>query len=361
MTDGDPAEGLRLGIAHYLAGRWRDALDGLDDARRRAPFSPERRYLGGLCHYRLGRPGKGAALVSQSISLMPTIRNYDIVREFMLHQGMTSETALLERRFFDYLRFKTIDAFLISYPKCGRTWLRLMLARYLLGDREAGDPLDLQAVTRAEPALATVAVSHDDYPHWKPADRVGRNKMAYSGKKVLFLARDPRDAIVSNYFEDRHRTGTFFGSGDSENISKFIRRKVGGISNIVAFYNSWSENTKTPVDFKVVTYEDMHAQPEATIRECALFFGWPILDDARIREVANECRFEKMRTLEEQGKLGPVDIDFAAAKEAEAYKVRRGEVGGYTRYLTRADIDYVEDYLDGNLSDLFSCYRYRTR
>ena len=100
------------------------------------------------------------------------------------------------------------EAFLISYPKCGRTWLRMLLSRaleihygapdidYLCGDFLGGNVA----------GAPRIRVSHDDDPHWKTPRGLDRRKRRYRGKQVVLLVRDPRDVVVSMYFERSRRS-----------------------------------------------------------------------------------------------------------------------------------------------------------
>ena len=79
-------------------------------------------------------------------------------------------------------RFRRIDeradVFLISYPKCGRTWLRMLVSRALslhTGVDDA-DYLATSILDGANEHLPHIRVSHDDNPHWKRADQLERSK-----------------------------------------------------------------------------------------------------------------------------------------------------------------------------------------
>src|SRR5688572_1236245 len=67
-----------------------------------------------------------------------------------------------------YLAFLRPRSFIISYPKCGRTWLRLLLGQILSGSETVdvdrhGELLEISA-SRAD--TGAIDVSHDDYPQW---------------------------------------------------------------------------------------------------------------------------------------------------------------------------------------------------
>ena len=102
---------------------------------------------------------------------------------------------------------RTADVVILSYPKCGRTWLRIMLGKSLALHYGLGDvnylANDLLAGTDSK--SLRIRVSHDDNPHWKEPARLSRRKGRYRRQKVVFLVRDPRDVVVSMYFERSRR------------------------------------------------------------------------------------------------------------------------------------------------------------
>jgi len=316
-------------------------------------------YLAGLCQSRTGGAGLGSGRIERAMALKPELEDYDILRDRLIQQGNGDPAQTWEARFSLYRLFQIVDAFLISYPKCGRTWLRALLGKYVLGRVGRGDPLEILQLTASNPSFRTLEVSHDDYPHWKPAGRIFVNKRAYRGKRVIFLARDPRDTLVSYYFQYTRRgdrelanDGGFDGS-----LSDFIRHDIGGLPSLVAFYNVWARNREVPAGFLLVTYEDMQKDVRKVLRDVAAFLRWPDRDEAFIDQVVAFGSFENMRELEESNALDNVRLQAPDSGDPESFKVRRGKVGGFTDYLTDEDVDYIDAYLRDNLDEYFAVYK----
>ena len=55
-----------------------------------------------------------------------------------------------------------------------------------------------------------------------------------------------------------------------------------------------------------------------------------------------------LNELSEENILAPAD-----SQDPESFKVRRGEIGGYVRYLSTADVEYVEERIRRNIPSLF--------
>ena len=94
---------------------------------------------------------------------------------------------------------------MVSFGKSGRTWLRVLLSRVYqlqhgLGERAVigFDNLHFQA-----DGVPKIMFTHDNYVK----DYTGHrdSKADFYDKKVVFLARDPRDVAVSQYFQWKYR------------------------------------------------------------------------------------------------------------------------------------------------------------
>jgi hypothetical protein len=212
--------------------------------------------------------------------------------------------------------------FLVSYPKSGRTWLRMMLKE-----------LDVE-----------FHFTHDGFGGSKarPFDetRVGRRKR-YQNQPVVFLYRDPRDTVVSDYFWRARRKETYGGT-----ITEFIRDPLCGIERIARFNLAWLERGRRLPAFMSITYEELRANPVAGVRHILEFAGVASSDSKIARAVENNT-FERMKEREAQGAYAKYRGKFFTPKlaEPEAYKVRRGKRGGYVDSLSREDISYCDDIL----------------
>ena len=105
----------------------------------------------------------------------------------------------------EFVKLKAADRLLVSFGKSGRTWLRVMLSRfyqqtYGVPEREM---LEYDNLKRLNPAIPSVFFTHGNYLR----DYTGNwdDRSDYYRAKVLFLARDPRDVAVSQYFHWKFR------------------------------------------------------------------------------------------------------------------------------------------------------------
>jgi hypothetical protein len=202
----------------------------------------------------------------------------------------------------------------VSYPKSGRTWLRVMLD-------ELGIPLRY--------AHGGSAFHQDRFR--SPSDFLGKSK-------VLFLHRGPIDTTVSGFFQVTKREawrGLFTGS-----MSEFIRSPL-GITRTLRFNSTWLDALPGE-EALATTYEALHMDTDAELRRIAEWLGVSASAE-RIAEASQAGQFETMKAKETAGsysdkydhRLEPSDVT-----DPNSFKVRRGVVGGYRKYLSDADIEF---------------------
>lgn len=210
----------------------------------------------------------------------------------------------------------------VSFPKSGRTWLRVML-----------DGLKLDA-----------KYTHDGSGHSKTGhvEELQPASEAFAGKTIVFLYRDPRDTVVSGYFQTAKRLGGYEGT-----ISDFIRDPRHGIEKIVRFNMEWLARGADLGKFHAVTYEDLKADTAGALTAIVGFVGAECTPQEIVTTV-DEASFEKMQARERSGELGerygramlPAD-----SSDPDSYKVREGIVGGFRKHLGDDDIAFCDEVL----------------
>ena len=64
-----------------------------------------------------------------------------------------------------------------------------------------------------------------------------------------------------------------------------------------------------------------------------------------------------MKNMEQDNVLNNARLKPPEDGDPEGFKIRRGKVGGYVDYLSKDDIEYIDQYLDANLDDFYSFYK----
>src|SRR5690606_32471735 len=88
-----------------------------------------------------------------------------------------------------------------------------------------------------------------------------KGKERYEKSKVIFLVRDPRDVVVSMYFEKSKRIPARKDETNEKpftgTIKQFLYHEEGSIETIIEFMNIWYLNRNVPKDFMLVKYEEL--------------------------------------------------------------------------------------------------------
>lgn len=242
-----------------------------------------------------------------------------------------------------YIKRRIPDCYILSYRKCGRTWLRMMVAKSLsLYHKSAHEYIfDSTELIRR----GYINVPYVDFTH---GDEIFKSDMPlldrYRKKKCVFLVRDPRDVAVSYYF---HRTKR---AGESYDISDFIRHKEFGIESIIFYMNRWYEIREIFSHFTIIRYEDMKRNTHDSLKTLLSFIGYCDICDEIVAESVNYASIENMRKLsvtklKKEKRLAPKKHD-----DPESYKVRKAKVNSYKEYLSPEDILFMENMIKDNLN-----------
>lgn len=287
-----------------------------------------------------GRPARGLWRSAKRL-LRRYVGRERAIRWRLLRASLAPRSILAEMR---------ADTFLISYPKCGRTWLRIMLSKALAEHFGVADIdyLDSNLLGMEGQGLPRVRISHDSAPHWKTPGQLPTSKRRYRKKKVLLLVRDPRDVVVSMYFERSRRELVYDGS-----LSEFLHEKKGSLDTIIEYYNVWARNRAVPRGFHLVRYEDLQRDAAAELMKIMEFLGLEGVSGEALRSAVDFASFKNMRAMEKKDALGSGRLRPRNEKDRESYKTRRGKVGGFVDYLSPEEIAWVNDRIAEKLDPLF--------
>lgn len=191
------------------------------------------------------------------------------------------------------------EFFLVSYPRSGNTWLRVILG-YLLSAQARSGSRDVVAFhnvgnyvpdSHQEGQLAQVLDRTSDFFQLpvqvvKSHDSFGP---FYWGKKVIYVVRDGRDVIRSYFHYMNARTKSFiapeaFVEGNTSRVMSWSRHVLGwhktlGKGNLL------------------VRYEDLKANPEQEVVRIAEYLGL-VVTPGQVAEAVQEAAFENMKKRE---------------------------------------------------------------
>jgi hypothetical protein len=254
----------------------------------------------------------------------------------------------------DVGRLPQADVALVSFPKSGRTFVRVMLARlyqtrFGIDEREA---LKFATLCRAPRAVPRILFTHNG-DAMRRLDQIKIDRAAYAGRKVVLLARHPGDVVVSRYFHLKHRSLDRARQRLAEQpLEDFVWTEQGGVPSIVRFLNQWAELALERGDILILRYEDFLTQPEPTLRALAGFAGLDCDDSANADAVAF-TRFDNLKQKEREGYFSSGRLGARRDGHEQGYKVRSGKSGGYRTQLGDDGRNRVDAYLSEHLDPVF--------
>lgn len=251
--------------------------------------------------------------------------------------------------------YNAADAIFVSVPKSGRTWLRVFIYRYYSATCNVNFTLNEKEIVAG--SLPQFIFTHDLWEHRataRPKDRWrGKHLVpprAAREKKIVLLARDPRDVLVSLFFQQSKRMHRYAGT-----LSDMLRHPRFGVRLIVDVMNAWIAEWGSRSNCKLVRYEDCMRDTAGTFRELVAFLSPGAVDETAFGRALEFSSFDNMKAMEAAGKFDTRILAPADRADPESFKVRRGQVGGYGDYFGDADLDYIQR----ELARLDSRYGYR--
>ena len=252
---------------------------------------------------------------------------------------------------------------IVSYPKSGNTWMRLLLTAYFADD----GCYDLAAAVTARGASSyrlfedALGISCDDllprearilqpamyrvlaarYPEglWlKVHDRqamLGEAGWLFppeSSGSAIHIIRDPRDVAVSNAFHDGHRdmdrAVAKLCSADTMLVGHAEQQLDQHLGDWSGHVRSWVDQRDVPV--LTVRYEDMLADAGAVLA-AVIGFARPhvAIDAERIAHAVALSRFDALQAAEDQRRFGETP-------DGVARFFRQGAAGDWRRHLSPA-------------------------
>lgn len=242
-----------------------------------------------------------------------------------------------------HLGLKPQDAFLASYPRSGSTWLRFILFEILTGEDSGFQNIDQRlpeihqhrGLPPILPGGGRLIKSHENY------------RKDY--KKAVFLVRDLRDVILSNYVRSVEvGLAPLVSNGD---LDSFMLSLLEGRAVATG---SWQEHTfswlNSPLakdgNLMVVRYEDLRQNSEQVVGQMLDFLG--ITPDFRIiRRAIENNTLQQMRQKEDSAmRAGAHSILLESHKSGaeDGRFVRKGAIGGWRSKLTPAQVKFIQHH-----------------
>ncbi|MCE9661006.1 MAG: sulfotransferase domain-containing protein [Burkholderiales bacterium] len=237
--------------------------------------------------------------------------------------------------------FREADAIVLSLGKSGRTWLRVMLHHALA--LEYGIPFDPIGIEPGESGAPRIVYTHELATHLR--DATLRNQLLGKSilprwltdrKRLVVLARDPRDVVISSYFHKTERSRKTDCS-----LEEFLHHPRWGIEGLVMVLNRWRVRFAALPHCHWLSYEGLHRDPQGELLRLLASIGAASTPGV-VAAAVEAARFDRMKAAEAAGESSDTRLRPGDATRPDSFKVRRGRVGGYRDDLGPEAIAYVD-------------------
>lgn len=231
------------------------------------------------------------------------------------------------------LRVLPDDIFLVSFPKSGNTWTRFLVANLVFPEQPVNFANIQQFV--ADPT----GTSNKEFARMR-RPRIIKSHDPFDGryKRVIYVVRDPRDVVLSQYHYHRKLRKI----PDDSPIELFVNRFLAGET---CPHGSWGQNVITWLAtrqgdprFLLLRYEDMVADTARELGKIAAFLQLNISLEHMARAVERSSA-GKMRKME-QAQTDNCDLTKGSRKDLMF--VRAAKAGGWRSELPPPLVEKIE-------------------
>ena len=257
---------------------------------------------------------------------------------------------------------------IIAHPKCGNTWLKVMISRLYQVRHGFPDSLihKTDEFTRKVPEVPRLAASNGWYSYEAAVGELlepDHRDAEMSRKAVVFLARHPCDIAVSWYHQftkrqSKHKQELINAELDHpidrETIGMwdFVRNSELGVLHLIQFLNGWERRLADHPNALMIRYEDLRSDPVETLRAVMATID-ETFTDGELEEAVRFGSFDHLRSLESQGHFKQGGLTLRNAEDPNSFKVRRAKVGGYIEDFSAEEVAELDELVAKHLSPTF--------
>ncbi|XP_077996202.1 sulfotransferase 1C2-like [Glandiceps talaboti] len=263
------------------------------------------------------------------------------------------------------------DLFLITYPKSGTHWLKFLIRAMLnngnyeeVPDEIRGPFLEIAFAEEGDEPSLVICQKHPDNSVDIPGMKsprflvthlsldLGPTKMNTKKPKIIYLARNPKDCVVSMFnmlelipFIDK--SSSTAAERFDGHLRSFLDDQSAGMyagkwnDNVISY---WKRRNDDNILF--LKYEDMKKDFKCSIEKIAQFIGKTLSMD-EIDKLADLCSIEKMRhnpVANDSTGCAILGITGTLDKAEGTPFAGKGKIGGWKNYFTVAQNELFDKH-----------------
>eukprot|EP00602_Paraphysomonas_sp_CaronLab_P005943 CAMPEP_0185035076 /NCGR_PEP_ID=MMETSP1103-20130426/25776_1 /TAXON_ID=36769 /ORGANISM="Paraphysomonas bandaiensis, Strain Caron Lab Isolate" /LENGTH=308 /DNA_ID=CAMNT_0027571991 /DNA_START=1 /DNA_END=927 /DNA_ORIENTATION=+ len=223
-------------------------------------------------------------------------------------RGMPSNPTLDPQKveyIIDNFETRDSDVFVCTYVKAGTTWTQQIIHQLLkkgVSEGSYGESVpwleaissDILGPREAPTWTMDKVISNTSARYFKTHASVRDLPRGVANIKVIYVARNPKDTLVSLYHHARNKPEfEFYGDIDTF-VNLFISGEVENgswFTHVKEWYNAYLED---PDNILFLQYENMFQNPTGAIKSIADFVGIEI-SPRELDSVLEHCSIESMR------------------------------------------------------------------
>ncbi|XP_051884098.1 sulfotransferase family 5A, member 1 [Pristis pectinata] len=247
-------------------------------------------------------------------------------------------------------KFCDTDTVIITYPKSGTTWMQEILT-LIYSD---GNTLPAKTIPNW---LRTPWIEHyycENVLVNKTDHRILTTHLPYhflakplkqSNAKVIYVARNPKDVVVSFYYF--HKMANFLPEPGT--FGEFLEKFITGEVN----YGSWFEHIKeweshrNEFNFLFITYEELMKDLRKSVIRLCNFLEHPLLPEA-VDTIVRHCTFANMK---ENKMINYTLIPNEIMNHERGKFMRKGVVGDWKEHFTQEQKQAFEKIFQEKMND----------
>uniref|UniRef100_A0A1I8NMJ0 Sulfotransferase domain-containing protein n=1 Tax=Stomoxys calcitrans TaxID=35570 RepID=A0A1I8NMJ0_STOCA len=256
------------------------------------------------------------------------------------------------------------DVWLVTYPKCGTTWMQELLWLVM-------NDFDFETAKREHLEVRTpfmefdYAISNDLENCFKPIERLKRPRLVKSHlclpllphqiwdkkPKLIYVARNIKDAMVSEYYHSRN-----VGRAAGRSLDEYVRDEIEGtqLHDPFLHFTEFYALRHEPWLF-YTSFERMKLDLRQVINDVCHFLDKTI-DEATMEKMLKHLSFEEMKKNPKTNHVW--EFDQVRAKKGinqtpqEFNFVRKGRMNAYREELSPDMVSKIDKWVEENLKEL---------